>query len=271
MPQSNAAPMPSVAVALTRGFQLTRNGQRIDLPHSAQRLVALVALVGRPVLRAYVAGTLWLDVAEERALANLRSALWRLRQPGCAVIETAGDRLTLDPAVRVDVRDLTDWAHGLEGPDVVLDDAHLDQLIGADELLPDWYEDWILLERERFQQLRLHALEACCDRLIGVRRYGRAIEVGLAAVATESLRESAHRALIRVYIAEGNVSAAIGQYEAYRTILWTELGLEPSALMSELISGIRSPVAGSRPTGPVAVARPAAGISPRTSPSGRMF
>ena len=240
MPRSNAAPVTSVAIALTRGFELTRNGQQIDLPHSAQRLVALVALIGRPVLRAYVAGTLWLDVAEERALANLRSALWRLRQPGCAVIEAAGDRLALDPAVRVDVRELTDWVRGLERPDVELDDAHIDQLIRANELLPDWYEDWILLERERFQQLRLHALEACCDRLVGVERFGRAVEVGLAAVATESLRESAHRALIRVYLAEGNVGAAIGQYQTYRTILAAELGLEPSPLMDELIARVRS-------------------------------
>ncbi len=27
---------------------------------------------------------------------------------------------------------------------------------------PDWYEDWVLIEREHFRQLRLHALEALC-------------------------------------------------------------------------------------------------------------
>lgn len=239
-------PSAALSVVLTRGFELRTGGQAIDLPHSAQRLVALVALLGRPVARAYAAGTLWLDVAEERAHANLRSALWRLRRPGYEVIRTAGDRLVLDTRVQVDVRDLSGWARDLEAPEAQLDDARIDQLIHADDLLPDWYDDWLVLERERFQQLRLHALEACCVKLSAAGRYGRAIEAGLAAVATESLRESAHRALIGVYLAEGNLGAAVRQYDSYRALLADELGLEPSPLMGELVSTLPRRRAGGR-------------------------
>ena len=39
------------------------------------------------------------------------------------------------------------------------------------ELLPDWYDDWVLLERERFRQLRLHALDALCDDLTRAGRH----------------------------------------------------------------------------------------------------
>ncbi len=229
-------PPAAVSVVLTRSFQLTSRGQPIDLPHSAQRLVALVALLGRPVARAYAAGTLWLDMAEDRAHANLRSALWRLRRPGYEVIRTSGDRLVLDARASVDVHDLSDWARSLEAPDAELDEARIDQLVHAADLLPDWYDDWLVLERERFQQLRLHALESCCAKLSAAGRHGRAIEVGLAAVATESLRESAHRALIGVYLAEGNLGAAVRQYDTYRTLLADELGLEPSPLMHDLVS-----------------------------------
>ncbi len=230
----------AIRVDLMSGFRVSQGEQSYDLPRSAQRLVALVALLNRPALRPYVAGTLWMDVSERRAMANLRSALWRLRRPGCEIFEVDGDRLSLAADVSVDVRDLTEWAHGLDRPDPVdLDELHLDRLLSADEILGDWYDDWLLLERERFRQIRLHALETCCVRLASVGRFGRAIELGLAAVAAEVLRESAHRALIRAYLAEGNVSDAMRQYKTYRHILRRELRLDPSPLIEELVAGLR--------------------------------
>jgi SARP family transcriptional regulator, regulator of embCAB operon len=42
------------------------------------------------------------------------------------------------------------------------------------ELLPDWYDDWALVEAEDWRQLRLHALEALADRLVDRGRYGDA-------------------------------------------------------------------------------------------------
>ncbi|MGH8905014.1 MAG: AfsR/SARP family transcriptional regulator [Egibacteraceae bacterium] len=50
-------------------------------------------------------------------------------------------------------------------------------------------------------------------------RYSQAIDAGLAAIAGEPLRESAHRALIRAYLAEGNPSEALRQYRIYRRLL----------------------------------------------------
>jgi DNA-binding SARP family transcriptional activator len=46
----------------------------------------------------------------------------------------------------------------------------------SDDLLSDCYDDWVLIECERFHQLRLHALEALCERLTAAERYGEAIE-----------------------------------------------------------------------------------------------
>ena len=64
-------------------------------------------------------------------------------------------------------------------------------------MLPACYDDWVLVQRDRFRQLRLHALEALCERLTASGRYGEAIDAGLAAVCAEPLRESSHRVLIR--------------------------------------------------------------------------
>ena len=62
---------------------------------------------------------------------------------------------------------------------------------------------------------------------------------GLAAVAGEPLRESAHRALITAYLAEGNRSEALRQYRFFRHLLADELGLEPSPLMESLVDPVR--------------------------------
>ena len=79
-----------------------------------------------------------------------------------------------------------------------------------------------------------------CDQLTAEQRYGDAVRVGLAVVAAEPLRESAHRAVVGAHIAEGNFAEALRHYETYKRILAAELGLEPSASrMMALLETIR--------------------------------
>jgi DNA-binding SARP family transcriptional activator len=102
------------------------------------------------------------------------------------------------------------------------------------DLLPDWYDDWVLVERERFRQLRLHALERVCDRLIAAGRYSEALQAALAAVAAEPLRESANRYVIEVHLREGNLAEAISHHRSYCRLLQDELGVSPSPSMERL-------------------------------------
>src|SRR4029450_13442318 len=74
-----------------------------------QRLVAHLGLTGRPA-RAAIAGQLWPDVPEGHALGSLRSALWRLHKIAPGLIDVSGGALSLAAGVRVDVRELSDWA-----------------------------------------------------------------------------------------------------------------------------------------------------------------
>jgi DNA-binding SARP family transcriptional activator len=62
------------------------------------------------------------------------------------------------------------------------------------------------------------------------------VQVGLAAVAAEPLRESAHRLLIQGHLAEGNLAEAVRQYDFYRTLLSRELGIEPSPTIKRLVN-----------------------------------
>jgi DNA-binding SARP family transcriptional activator len=220
------------------GFDLRVRGERVVLPPSAERLVAYVALHSGPASRPNVAGTLWLDVPEGRAMANLRSALWRLRRPGVEVVEATGDHLSLSPQVQVDFYELShaarSWLDGTAPADI----TQLDRLATSSDLLDDWYEDWVLMEREHFRQLRLQALERLSLERAAGGQFGRAIETALAAVSSEPLRESAHRALISVHLAQGNRGEAIRQYCIYRRLMRDELDLEPSRQMDDLIGPV---------------------------------
>jgi DNA-binding SARP family transcriptional activator len=221
-------------------FALEQHGQLIELPQSARRLVAFLAVHDHPLTRSYAAGTLWPDVTQERAAGNLRSSLWRLRQAGAYVVAATALTVSLCPGVAVDLHELLRDARACmteqEMPDLA-------ERLGGD-LLPDWYDEWLVVVRERLRQLRLHALEALCDRLIRAGSADRAIDVALTAVAVEPLRESAHRQLIKAHLAEGNAGEALRQYQAFANLLCEELGISPSNVMAELI---RPVLAGSAP------------------------
>jgi DNA-binding SARP family transcriptional activator len=221
---------------LLNSFELQFDGERVPLQLSAQRLVAFLALQEHPLLRGYVAGTLWLDSTDKRAAGSLRSLLWRLRHLPRPLVDSAGAQLQLAPEVSVDVLEATAQARELLDPaSANLACPGVAELRLDGDLLPDWYDDWVLIERERFRQLRVHALECLCERLVRARRFADAAEAGLAAVRGEPLRESAHRAVVRVHIAEGNAADALRHYRLYRRLIGEQLGLPPSELMEELV------------------------------------
>jgi DNA-binding SARP family transcriptional activator len=222
-------------LALLRGFELRCYGASISLPRSAQRLLAFLALHPRPVLRGYVAGNLWLESDDEHAHASLRSALWRLQRPGCGLVNVTDGHLALATHVTLDVRMFCATAREVLRAGSAPSPSNVAVLCEAGDLLPDWYEDWLAIERERLRQLRLHALDAACERLRRAERFSEATEVGLAAVAAEPLRESAHRALIDVHLAERNVAEAIRQYDLFRRLVATHLGTKPSRELQDLL------------------------------------
>lgn len=228
----------SLDLSLLDRFELRSEGDQVPLPHGVQRVVAFLALQGRAVPRAFTAATLWLDVPDHRAAARLRSALWRLPRPGPPVVEASGTHLRLSPAVGVDAREMLAKAHRLLDPFCEDDaaDIHVTHLSG--ELLPGWYDEWVIFERERLRQIRLHALEALCLRLVRTGLFGAAVEAAITAVAADPLRESAHRALIRVYLAEGNRAEAIHHFRRYRRLLRDELDLDPSPEIVDLVRGL---------------------------------
>lgn len=225
-------------LTLLGGFSLLVGDDVMPLARSPQRLLALLALRGVALHREHAAGLLWSDSTEARAYGSLRSTLWKLRATGFMMVGIRGDSLELSPDVDVDVRQVTTLARAVIAGWFGEEAVTLLEPRFSGELLPGWHDEWVLPERERHRQLSLHALESLCEYLTAAGRYGAAALAGLAAIDREPLRESAHRALMKVHLAEGNAGEAIRRYRHYEEMAARELGVGPSAMMRSLRSEI---------------------------------
>ena len=227
-------PAASWRLSLLGSWHLTRSQLSCELGFNGQRLCALLALRGA-LDRSYVAGLLWPTCSETHARGNLRATLCRLHRRNLGgLLASSNGVLSLNPTVSVDARVLvaTAWAV-LDGRSDVSQLEPL-RILDGDDLLVGWYDDWVLVERQRFWHLRLHALEALSAQLVARGNAPAAVEAGLAAVALDPLRESAHRAVISSHLAEGNLVEALRQFDHLRKLLRQELGVEPSPLAADL-------------------------------------
>lgn len=225
-------------LSLVSEFQLLIDNRQMSVPHGVQRLLAFLAIAGQPVARSRVAGQLWLDVPEYRALGNLRSVLWRLRRLPRELVRSLDDRLSLHDDVEVDLTELTLLSSQLTNLQDATSLSRLALLMSAPELLPGWEDDWIIVGRERYRELRLHALERAGEVLLEIGNHPVAVQAALAAIDAEPYRDSAQRLLIRVHLAEGNIAAAVRSYEAYCELMESDLGIEPSERMRALVAGL---------------------------------
>ena len=230
-----------VRLRLLGGFGICVGEHRKTLPRSAQRVLVALALRPHEVDRSILGATLYPDVRSSQVSANLRSALWRTKQAtGRPIVDAHGQRLRLDVGIEVDLQFWIQQARCLVariGPDA---DADVAQVVEAlsQELLPAWNEEWLILERQRWDQVRLHALERLADEFAAAGRHMDALEAGHAAVAIEPYRESAYRAVIRAYIAEGNSASALALYHRCQRLLMQDLGVRPTPQTHALVRNI---------------------------------
>jgi SARP family transcriptional regulator, regulator of embCAB operon len=240
------APVPvahhTFMVSVLGGFHLWWKGTiQAGTPRASQRLLAFLALHEGVANRALVAGTLWPDASEGHAYSNLRSALARLQRTCHKALQTSKLELGLAEDVIVDLPHARALARRLLDPAATSEQSDLGAAVVAlsADLLPGWYDDWVLIQAEDWRQLRLHALEALAKRLTEAGRWGEAADAAGAAVRAEPLRESARAALIQVHVAEGNQWEALREFRRYRALLHAELGLEPTPRLRRLVQELQ--------------------------------
>lgn len=191
---------------LLGSFRLEIDGIAVGLPIQSQRVIGFLSIVQRPERRESIAGRLWGDLDQTNAQACLRTALWRIRKVEPRLVNPSGPDLELGRDVDVDVHRTISCARELIHGTEMEETRYLPALF-EDDLLPGWEDDWVLFERERWRQLRIHALECLARNLTARGDYPAAIEAAVAAVAAEPLRDSSHTVLIEAHLGVGPKSS----------------------------------------------------------------
>jgi DNA-binding SARP family transcriptional activator len=231
-------PGQAFRLSLLGGWELRADGGSVAMSANGQRLLAFLALRGR-TQRDYVAGVLWPESDDQCALANLRTTLWRVRQRAKGAVISTPHEIELAPQVSLDVDGLVAAGRNLlhqGSADSPGDCAEIGRDLARHEpLLPGWYDDWVLTERERLQQLQVHALEVAAERLVQSRHLASALEIAQAATQVEPFRETAHCAVVKVLLQQANPAQAVRHYQRYERLLDRELGIEPSHHLRDLL------------------------------------
>ncbi|GER24036.1 hypothetical protein NCCP1664_25310 [Zafaria cholistanensis] len=223
------------------GWEIFQDRRPVRVTYRQQRLIAVLALYGSQP-RPFLAGMLWPNSSEKQATGSLRESIWLVSHQLPGLLVEGRDPLALSPDVAVDVHIVRRQAEALEmshGPQGELERVRMLETLRNAELLSGWYEDWITTEQERWQQLRVKALERLAAQFLEHGETGLAVEAAACAIATDPLRESAERLLLEAYLFEGNIAQALRSYEAFRDRLNDEFGVEPSPRLAELMAPLR--------------------------------
>lgn len=207
----------------------------IALGTDARRLVAYLAVHPRAQRRAALAADLWPGLAGPAALRLLADADAAVDVPGLLVSDggTGADgALALAGDVEVDLAAAMRLLRTLpETPGS--HDTDLAPLLS--DILPGWTAAWVAVERERFRQLRLHAVEERSARLTAAGRHDDAVALARLAVRSAPSRESARRAAINAMLAQGDVAGAMDEYDEYQELLRSSVGVAPAFALDTLL------------------------------------
>jgi adenylate cyclase len=259
-------------VRLLGPMTITVDGRSVSIAaRKARALLGYLALrEGINVPRSVLTALLWGDRGEGQARASLRQTLSELRS---ALGEAASSSI-LASKETVALAEGSAWidARLVESAAGSKDDAALHQAakLSSGEVMEGLsiseagFEQWLATERERF---RLLACTIHAELMEKAERGGRleeALAHGLKLLAYDPLQEHVHRAVMRLYAAQGRYDAALAQYERCREELTAQLRIEPQAETTDLARSIRA----NRRRGPT---RPQDSSSPGPKPEDGMW
>lgn len=227
---------PDLQLRMLGSCAVLRDGAVVDLGLRQLRLLAALALLGRRS-RAFLAGLLWPGCTDARALGSLRAALFAVNHQLPGALSADGHDLVLSTALAVDVHGLRARLSAAAETPPAVGAAEL-AAMGVPELLPGWYDDWVLAEQERLRSLYVHAAEHVAALCLARGDPSGAATLAEAVRGADPLRESAVRLLVRAHLALGNQAAALRDYRRYCAVAVAETGTGPSDELLHVISAV---------------------------------
>ncbi|MBD3887495.1 pentapeptide repeat-containing protein [Phormidium tenue FACHB-886] len=217
----------------------------ISTARSQALLAYLILHRHSPQPRQRLAFHLWEDSSEAQARTNLRKELSYLRRD----LPTADQLLLIDaktlqwsPTARC-TADVIDFENGLkaaQSADSETKRSLLKQAISLyrGDLLPSCEDEWIVPERERFQQMRVNALEQLIDLIKEQQDYRTAIGHAQQLLRIDPLNEATYASLMQLHHLSGDRSTALQLYHRCMAMLREELGVDPSTTTRDLYQRI---------------------------------
>jgi DNA-binding SARP family transcriptional activator len=236
---------PFLTIHLLGRFQLTAGQTKVSGLHGVRLQELLTYLLlhrGQPISRHQIAFLFWPDSSEKQALTNGRNLWYRLRR----ALPEADRFLAADDLVVQWRSDAPCWLDVVEFETCLIQVqatsdpgeqiTHLEEAIThyGGELLPGFYSDWLLAERERLAQAYGRSLEQLATLHENRRHYRQAIEWTRVLLRHDPLHEAAYTRLIRLHALNGDRAAALHTYHACATILRRELDVAPGRPAREL-------------------------------------
>src|SRR3954469_3685028 len=240
-------------IAIFGALEITHEPAAPRRPPTQRVLALLGYLIAHhdvPQARDKLVDLLWPDLLPRQGRRMLSDTLWRARRlltrPGqedTPALLIAGDTVAFRPDASIWV-DLIVFEQCLRDRKSADEDED-EQLRAAVELyrgdfLEDCYDDWALYERERLREQYLSALQRLLAADQGRQAYDLALQSALRLVQADPLREEAHRALMQLYHLLGRTDDALRAFAQCRTLLDTELGVEPEAETLSLYEELRA-------------------------------
>ncbi len=225
-----------IELRLLGRFAVHCDGDPVEIPsRPAQSLLAFLALSpGVAHRRERLSGLLWPEADEANARSNLRHALWRIRQAlsaasGNEAAFLISDNISLmfqaTPDVWVDALQVGRAGAAEDGLETLLADV----AAYGGELLPGFYDEWVILERERLRASFERKIQDLLGRLLAAERWGEVLEWGERWIALGQVPEPGFRALMQAHAGIGDRAAVAAVFRRCNEALRRELGVEPSA------------------------------------------
>lgn len=224
-------------------FEVMHGGKPINISsRPAQTLFAyLILSAGTFHRREKLAGLLWPDSLEETARDNLRHALWRLRKAFPS--DLASEYLLADD-LSITFNASSEYSLDAAALERLHESAATEELLAVlseyqGELLPGFYEEWVVLEREHLFSIFEHHMARLLSRLQDEHRWLDILEWGERWIKLGQKPEPAYRALMKAHAAKGDMSKVAATYARCVKSL-KEFGIEPSEQTRTLYDRIRA-------------------------------
>lgn len=236
------------AIGLLGRVEIIADDQSLtgQLPLKAIALLAYLAVSGGTHARLELIGLFWPDVPEKKGKGSLRVILTQLRKfcPDLLTTTHTTAAYNRDAGYQLDVEEFEKGMQNLER----MGSADLQALLAlyrgpflAGLFLDDAlsFEEWVLTQRARLQQLALRGYEQLTDLYLQEGAFQTAVEVLDAWLAIEQWSEEAHRQKMIALARLGNLNAAIAQYDQCKIVLKEALDVAPMPETTAVYERIR--------------------------------